>query len=679
MSQSPEAEADKTSQDLLGKYRNAWSALSQLIGMGRSFSGHERNCCFLNNTSGRFADVSAAVGLDLIDDGRAVAMADWDGDGDLDLWLANRTAPRVRLMRNDSENGHHWLAIRLRGSKSNRDAIGARVEMVLDDSTRLIRTLHAGDGYLAQSTKWLHFGLGDGKSVRELTVAWPGGERESIGRIDVVDRLLMIVEGDGLARPWSRPADAQRLVSAPIKMPTVGSASRTWIVGRVPLPTAPYQRDGEGTRFLDDFRGQPLLVNLWSATCTSCVHELTQWTEHADRVRSTGLEILALCVDEDTASSKQLLKQLSFPFPTGQASSELIQAMEVVQRTFLEKQSPLPVPSSFLLDRFGGVAAIYKGPVELETITKDMALVSKSRTEQRDAAVPFHGRWASQVFRSDPRPIIRTLDLADDVQAANAYTVRYIEYATSAPRVTGDLSPAAGYKLLGDRKLSQGDRTAAIEAFGHVRELASTDVSLQKPIAENLLRNGLVRESLEYFKLVLESDPADSITLYNTGLAEMGLREFNDAVQHFRAALRIREDDADTHFHLANGLQATGSIVEAIDHLRRAMEIEPDSPYAANNLAWILATHPDGEFRNGNEAVALARRICEKSKFSNASTVATLAAALAESEQFEVAVKMNQRATDLVRQQNNKSLLEKLLKRQKLYESNRAFRDTTGF
>ena len=245
--------------------------------------------------------------------------------------------------------------------------------------------------------------------------------------------------------------------------------------------------------------------------------------------------------------------------------------------------------------------------------------------------------------------------------------------------MTGDLSPAAGYKLLGDRKLSQGDRTAAIEAFGHVRELASTDVSLQKPIAENLLRNGLVRESLEYFKLVLESDPADSITLYNTGLAEMGLREFNDAVQHFRAALRIREDDADTHFHLANGLQATGSIVEAIDHLRRAMEIEPDSPYAANNLAWILATHPDGEFRNGNEAVALARRICEKSKFSNASTVATLAAALAESEQFEDAAKMNQRAADLVRQQNNKSLLEKLLKRQKLYESNRAFRDTTGF
>ncbi|NIP94492.1 MAG: hypothetical protein GWO24_14035, partial [Akkermansiaceae bacterium] len=70
------------------------------IGEGRSFSGHEKNCCFLNTGGGRFADVSAAVGLAFDDDGRAVSVCDWDFDGRQDLWVTNRTAPRVRLLRN---------------------------------------------------------------------------------------------------------------------------------------------------------------------------------------------------------------------------------------------------------------------------------------------------------------------------------------------------------------------------------------------------------------------------------------------------------------------------------------------------------------------------------------------------------------------------------------------------
>ena len=71
---------------------------------GRSFSANERNCCFLNMgaapaAAGRFANISAVSGLDYPDDGRAVALVDWDQDGDLDMWISNRNAPRLRLMR----------------------------------------------------------------------------------------------------------------------------------------------------------------------------------------------------------------------------------------------------------------------------------------------------------------------------------------------------------------------------------------------------------------------------------------------------------------------------------------------------------------------------------------------------------------------------------------------------
>ena len=158
---------------------------------GRSFSGNERNCCFLNTgaapaAEGRFANISAVSGLDYPDDGRAVALTDWDHDGDLDMWISNRNAPRLRLMRNDSPNDNHFLALRLEGNATttNRDAIGARVEVVFanpESGTRQpksIKTLRAGEGFLAQSSKWLHFGLGSVDVIEKVIVHWPGGNTE---------------------------------------------------------------------------------------------------------------------------------------------------------------------------------------------------------------------------------------------------------------------------------------------------------------------------------------------------------------------------------------------------------------------------------------------------------------------------------------------------------------------
>jgi hypothetical protein len=149
------------------KYFRNWDVLALLSKRGSSFSGRERNCVFLNTGGPRFADVSAVTGLDFADDGRAVGLTDWDQDGDVDMWLANRTAPRLRLVRNDLPHTNGRVAIQLVGTTCNRDAVGARVELYLDgpEPRRLTETLRAGDGFLSQSTKWLHFGVG--RAARE--------------------------------------------------------------------------------------------------------------------------------------------------------------------------------------------------------------------------------------------------------------------------------------------------------------------------------------------------------------------------------------------------------------------------------------------------------------------------------------------------------------------------------
>ena len=119
-----------------------------MMDAGRSFSGNERNCFFINLGNGKFADISGLSGLDFPDDGRAISVTDWDNDGDLDLWITNRTAPRLRLMRNDTKEDNPFISILLKGNGEtvNKDAIGARIEIINGKNSekfKQIQTLRA--------------------------------------------------------------------------------------------------------------------------------------------------------------------------------------------------------------------------------------------------------------------------------------------------------------------------------------------------------------------------------------------------------------------------------------------------------------------------------------------------------------------------------------------------------
>ena len=143
-SQSP-AVAAENSGSAEDDYLQGWAALSQMMQAGVSWSGRERNCGFVNLGQGRFVDASYPSGLDFVDDGRAVAVVDWDADGDLDLWLRNRTGPQLRYMRNELRSRPPFVALWLEGRTANRDAVGASVTLRAGGKLQR-RDVTTGDG-----------------------------------------------------------------------------------------------------------------------------------------------------------------------------------------------------------------------------------------------------------------------------------------------------------------------------------------------------------------------------------------------------------------------------------------------------------------------------------------------------------------------------------------------------
>ena len=156
----------------------------------------ERPHLFHNRGRGQFTDIAAAIGGAFAEPkvGRGAAFADIDGDLDLDVILTTNGGPAV-LYRNDSTVGRA-LRLTLKGTTSNRDAIGARVR-VFAGKDRLSRTVKTGSSYLSQSELPLTFGLGSNAKADRIVIEWPSGKVEELKDV-AAGRAYTITEGKGL-------------------------------------------------------------------------------------------------------------------------------------------------------------------------------------------------------------------------------------------------------------------------------------------------------------------------------------------------------------------------------------------------------------------------------------------------------------------------------------------------
>ncbi|HEY1793519.1 MAG TPA: CRTAC1 family protein [Opitutaceae bacterium] len=158
---------------------------------GRSLGGYQPKHLWLNAGDGRFEEVSQAVGATDKLDGRAVALADLENNGALDIVVANQGGPLL-LYRNTVRPSMDWIELDLEGRRTNRSAIGARVT-VRWNGQQQVQQVVAASGYAAQNEHRLHFGLGPKAVIQSVTIQWPAGKRQIL-ESPPVDKLLHIVE-----------------------------------------------------------------------------------------------------------------------------------------------------------------------------------------------------------------------------------------------------------------------------------------------------------------------------------------------------------------------------------------------------------------------------------------------------------------------------------------------------
>jgi tetratricopeptide (TPR) repeat protein len=409
----------------------------------------------------------------------------------------------------------------------------------------MLRFVQAGSGYISQSSKWLHFSTPGLDRVDEIEVRWPDGRVQRFAGVETGARYLVRQGAEALqavARHGEREGvRLQPTTQAAVEQSEVASIGLTW---RLPVPTVAVT-DFEEREHRIGSGGKPLLVNLWSSWCPSCLHELDQWTREREKL-APALDILALAVDELQADvgeqpARDVIADLGCWFPAGSATDELLLLLEVVQSSVVDRLRQLPVPASFLFDAEGKLARIYKGPVQPEALLADVAKLSLTGMEAAEAALPFEGSW-----HEGPH-LPGFLRIAD----------RLLEQEAPTP---------AAYFV-----------TAALPYAGDVGETTRARIVQLLARAGNLLIEGKqMEEARALFRQATQIDPMQPALWEKLGLTSTALGDANAALAAYRRATEI--DGTRAEGWLAIGVQQmlAGDADAALESLGRAVELNPD-------------------------------------------------------------------------------------------------------
>ena len=234
----------------------------------------------------------------------------------------------------------------------------------------------------------------------------------------------------------------------------------------------------------------------------------------------------------------------------------------------------------------------------------------------------------------------------------------------------------AAYSL-GNALLQKGDLSGAISYFRKAIEAQPSHLAAHYNLAIALQRNGQLDGAIAEFRQTLQLDPRKVDAYNNLALVLLKKNLAQEAIVQWQAALQIEPGNAETHNNLAVALLEQGKIAEAVAQWSEALRLQPNKVATEISLAWILSTAPEGAWRDGRRALALAKRAFQSSAGRNLMTYRVLAAAYAETGQFQAAINAAQEGAQRAQAEGRSALAQQLQLDLSLYQEQIPLRDST--
>jgi tetratricopeptide (TPR) repeat protein len=262
---------------------------------------------------------------------------------------------------------------------------------------------------------------------------------------------------------------------------------------------------------------------------------------------------------------------------------------------------------------------------------------------------------------------------------ANAYLdAGNLEDAAGNYRIALQLYPnfPKAHYYFGNVLLRQKKYAEAREEFGEVLRTNPEIAFAHKYLGDILAAQGKYVEAAAEYITALQLKPDDGVIRTALALATQNAG-IEKALTNLFEALKTRPT-AEIHAQIATLETTLGKFQDAVEHFREALRLKPDAPDVLNNLAWLLATCPDAHIRDGAQAVGYAERACELTQYGVTPMVGTLAAAYAEAGRFDEAIATAEKACALASESGDQDLLKRNQELLVLYRAHRPYHEVTS-
>ena len=323
-----------------------------MFGQGFSFSGYERDPLYLNLGGKKFTDISGVSGIDSITDGRAGVFADFDNDGDLDVFSTTIQNQTHLLFRNNVGQDNNFLRIILEGGKeTGRDAFGSVIRVKTSNGIET-KIKSGGSGFISQNDPRLLFGLGKDTRAESVEVTWANGKVEKFVGEALAGSTLLLKAGSGKAETVKL---AKANLPEPMSKAELFAESLHIKIGK-PLPDFALKTlAGTPSSMKKELKnGRQTLINIWATWCVPCAAEMPELEKMRTKFAARGIDLIGLNVDaEKNANIKSYVAKKGVTYPI------LVGGTTAIEKIYATDE--LAVPLTILVDEKGIVTDLIPG------------------------------------------------------------------------------------------------------------------------------------------------------------------------------------------------------------------------------------------------------------------------------------------------------------------------------